>query len=350
MKKQISFPSIEQFRNVVSNINRSYAFTGLDENGNAIYDNSLPKPALTFKGTVKLHGTNAGISYNEIDGMWAQSRENIITPQKDNAGFAFFVESHKDLFLKFFKANAMFSPTVDLSKNTMTIYGEWAGKGIQKGVGISEIEKSFFIFAAKVTPFPVEGEEKPQAAYWIDSSILHSSKDRIYNIENFKTYSIDIDFNMPQLIQNKLSELTIEVENECPVSKELGFEGIGEGIVWSCELNGIVHRFKVKGEKHSVTKVKTLAAVDVEKLNSIKDFVEYAVTENRLEQAVSTVCGGIESADMKNIGDILRWMINDIIKEEMDVMSENNLEPKEVNKYVSQKTKEMFIAKLNSTL
>ena len=41
---------------------------------------------------------------------------------------------------------------------------------------------------------------------------------------------------------------------------------------------------KVKGEKHSSSKVKKLASVDVEKLNSIKDFVDYAVTESRLEQ------------------------------------------------------------------
>jgi hypothetical protein len=32
MKKHISFPSIEQFRNVIGSINRQYNFVGLDEN------------------------------------------------------------------------------------------------------------------------------------------------------------------------------------------------------------------------------------------------------------------------------------------------------------------------------
>ena len=98
MKKHISFPSIEQFRNIVADINRTYNFVGLDENGEAIYDPARPKPVLTFKGTVKLHGTNAGVSFNMLEGMWAQSRENIITPEKDNAGFAFFVETNRGAF------------------------------------------------------------------------------------------------------------------------------------------------------------------------------------------------------------------------------------------------------------
>lgn len=86
--KVIKFPSIDQFRTVVSNVLRHYNFEGLDENGEAIYDPSKPKPVLKFIGTVKLHGTNFGINFNDIDGMWCQSKENIITVTKDNAGSA----------------------------------------------------------------------------------------------------------------------------------------------------------------------------------------------------------------------------------------------------------------------
>ena len=53
MKKHISFPSIDQFRTVVTNVNRRYNFIGLDENGDAIYDPTKPKPKLKFKGTIK---------------------------------------------------------------------------------------------------------------------------------------------------------------------------------------------------------------------------------------------------------------------------------------------------------
>lgn len=342
MKKMIKFPSIEQFRTVVSNINRHYNFKGLDENGDAIYDPSMPKPKLTFKGTVKLHGTNAAVSYNAISGIWYQSRENIITPEKDNAGFAFFAEANKEVFSGLMLEISE-NESIDLNENTITIYGEWCGGNIQKGVGIVNLPKSFFIFGVKITPHAETDEElKAKPAYWVDYTYLESPDNKIYNINNFTTYTIDIDFNMPQLVQNQLSEMTIDVENECPVAKSFGFSGIGEGIVWTTEVNGVVHRFKVKGEKHSSSKVKTLAAVDVEKLESIQKFVDYAVTQSRFNQALENVFPNDEPIDTKKLGDVIRWVVNDIIKEEMDTMVENSIEPKEVNKYISTKTRDMF--------
>ena len=343
MKKLIKYPSIEQFRTVVSNINRHFNFVGLDENGEAIYDPSLPKPVITFKGTVKLHGTNGCVSYNALSGMWAQSRENIITPEKDNAGFAFFAYSHETELLRLFFDVAA-KEDIDLHKNTISIYGEWVGKGIQKGVGITNLPKSFFIFGVKITPHTETEEElRANPAYWVDSSYLRDNDKGIYNIEDYTTYSIDIDFNMPQLVQNDLSELTIAVEEECPVAKSFGFPNtIGEGIVFSAEFKDIVYRFKVKGERHSSSKVKTLASVDVEKLESIQKFVEYAVTENRFNQAIENVFPNQEPIDTKKLGDVIRWVVNDVIKEEMDTMVENKIEPKEVNKYISSKAREMF--------
>jgi hypothetical protein len=343
MKKMIKFPSIEQFRTIIATVLRQYNFAGLDENGDAIYDTTKPKPTLTFKGTVKLHGTNAAVSGNLSDGIWAQSRENIITPEKDNAGFAFFVESNKELFTELI-ATVFTKNEIDMLENTVTIYGEWAGGNIQKGVGVTNIEKSFFIFGVKVTPHTTTEEEaKVKPAYWVDYSYLKSPENRIFNIDDYPTWTIDIDFNMPQLVQNKLSELTLAVEEECPVAKAFGFPNtIGEGIVWSTNLNGNVHRFKVKGEKHSSSKVKTLAAVDTEKLESIQSFVEYAVTESRFNQALENVFPNDEPIENKKLGDVIRWVVNDVIKEEMDTMVDNKIEPKDVNKYISSKVRDMF--------
>jgi hypothetical protein len=346
-KKHISYPSIEQFRNIIANVNRSFNFVGLDEQGEAIYDHTKLKPTLTFKGTVKLHGTNAGVSFTagyEQDGSeyWIQSRENIITPEKDNAGFAFFVESKKAAFKKFVE-QINSQNLFDLRDNTVTIYGEWCGGNIQKGVGICNLPKSFFIFGVKVTPHTSTEEElKANPAFWIPSHYLKSPDDGIYNIEDFPTWEMDIDFNYPELSQNKLSELTIAVEEECPVAKAFGFSGIGEGIVWSCNYKGVVHRFKVKGEKHSASKVKTLAAVDTEKINGIKEFVDYAVTESRFNQGIEKTFPNGEPVDIKKMGELIKWVVSDILKEEMDTMVANKLEPKDIGKYVSTKVREMF--------
>jgi len=340
MKKHISYPSIEQFRNICSSIIRHVSFAGYDEENNPIYNHLATKPTLTFKGTVKLHGTNAGVSYNYNDGLWAQSRENIITPLKDNAGFAFFVETHTNAFIALFD-RLVTNNKLDLNSYTLTIFGEWVGKGIQKSVAISNIEKSFFIFGAKISD-----PENEQKSYWLETTGLRSPTDKIYNIEDYKTFSVDIDFNMPQLIQNDLIDMTIGVENECPVAADFGFKGTGEGIVFTCDYNGIVYRFKSKGEKHSISKVKTLNSVDTEKLNNIAEFIEYSVTENRFNQAIQSVFGENEP-DIKGIADVMRWMVGDILKEESDTMVANGLEPKEIGKYVSNKVRPMFFEFLN---
>ena len=233
MKKFIKFPSIEQFRTVVSNINRTTNFVGLDENGDAIYDLTLPKPKITFKGTIKLHGTNAGVCGNSSDGIWVQSRKNIITPESDNAGFAFFVESKKDTFNdmidKVFSTN-----NLDTVENTVSIYGEWCGKGIQKGVGISEIDKSFFIFGVKITP---HDESKP--AYWVDYTYLRDESNNIYNINDYETYEVVVDFNEPKLVQNNLNELTLSVEEECPVAKAFGLSVWENNTAYEDEVGNI---------------------------------------------------------------------------------------------------------------
>lgn len=342
MKKHISYPKIAQFRNTVSNINREVSFVGLDNEGKPIYDPSIKKPIITFNGTVKLHGTNSSVCFNSQDGFWVQSRKNIITVEKDNAGFAFFVESNKIKFCNLLD-QIIDKYQINTKEYTVSLYGEWAGKGVQKGVGISQLDKAFYIFGIKIS--------KPQDtefnSYWLDSSDIKAPEYRIYNVEDFQKFTIDIDFNNPQLAQNKLVEITEQVEKECPVSKALGVEnGIGEGVVWVGKYKDSVHRFKVKGDKHSVTKVKTLANVDVEKLKNINQFVEYVVTKNRFDQAVENV---FESDDLNvnKLGDFIRWFIKDIAEEEMDTMVKNNLEPRDVNRSISIKVREMFFEAQN---
>ena len=319
------------------------------------YDISVKNTNCFFANGILVHNSNAGVSYNNVAGMWAQSRENIITPEKDNQGAAWFVQANKEVFQRMFEEISE-KENVDLDTNTITIYSEWAGNGIQKGVAVNGIPKSMFIFGVKVSPFASVDENvdngdinnKAPKAYWVDYSYLKAPESKIYNIDDFGTFEIDIDFNRPDLAQNKIIEMTMEVEKECPVGKAFCISGIGEGIVFSADVNGDVYRFKSKGELHSSSKVRTLASVDVEKVNSIMEFVDYAVTENRVEQAIGIVFPNNEPLEMKKIGEILRWVINDVMKEETDTMIKNGIEPKEVNKYLSAKAKELFVKKLQN--
>lgn len=342
--KQISYPKIPQFRNVVSTINRMSSFKGMDINDQPIYDDTMTKPIIKFKGTVKAHGTNAGICYNEEDGIYTQSRNNpfdIELNPDSHMGFTFFVKKNKEIFIKFFETLYK-ENDLDPKIYTLSIYGEWAGKGIQKGVALSELEKAFYIFGVKVSKL----SDPLFNSFWIDYTNLRDTENRIFNIDDFGTYEVEVDFNMPLLASNKFAEITEQVEKECPIGKYFGVSGIGEGVVWTGEYKGTLHRMKIKGEKHSVSKVKTLAPVDTEKLNSIKDFIDYAVTENRFLQGVQQVFGE-DKPDIKQMGNLIRWCINDIISEEIDTLAKNNLEPKDVNKYISNAIRGMFQALLN---
>lgn len=341
MKKHISYPKIGQFRNIVKDINSQASFVGLDENGEAIIDNTLPKPTLLLEGKVKVHGTNAGVSYNYAKGLWAQSRNRILTVDSDNYGFAFFVESKKQLFKDYLEALSEYFQ-IDLNIFTISVYGEWAGEGIQKAVGVSKLPKAFYIFGAKVSKI---GDEDFKS-YWIGTLLFERREESIYNLDCFQKYALEVDFNNPEISQNKLIEITEAVEKECPVAKELGIpNGIGEGVVWSTKYKDSIYRFKVKGEKHSVSKVKKLASVDTEKMNNIQEFVEYAVTENRFKQAVEETFGK-EELDVKKLGDLIRWILKDVMSEEIDTMVDNGLEPKDVNKLISGRVRDMFFKSL----
>ena len=105
---------------------------------------------------------------------------------------------------------------------------------------------------------------------------------------------------------------------------------------------------KVKGEKHSVSKVKTLAPVDIEKLNSINEFVEMTVTPQRLEQGIATMLEQDITIERKNTGDFLRWIVNDILKEELDQLTGNGLCAKDVGKAISTKARPFWFSKCDS--
>ena len=342
MKKMSSFTDIGQFRNVIKGIIARASYAGQDENGDAIYNHLADKPKVTFSGTVKLHGSNLGVAFNEVDGFWVQSRSNIITPEKDNAGSAFDVMGKEKIWTDMIKEVAK-RENVDLTQNTVLLFAEWAGGNIQKGVAISGLDKMAVIFDAKVTPFDL-GKD----SFYVSSSGLMDNENKIYNVEQFGKYELEIDFARPDIAQNEMVKLVEAVEAECPAGKFFGNSGIGEGIVWKADFKGSRFIFKTKGTKHSSSRVKTVAEVDVAKLDSIFEFVEYAVTENRLNQGIEQVftSNSIE-LDIKKTGDFLRWIVGDIMKEESDVLRENGLEPKEVNKYISENARKWFMNRIN---
>ena len=303
------FPSIGQFRNIVKDVRH--------------FD---PAAKLTFTGTVKVHGTNAAVVIHPDGTYHCQSRSRIVTTEDDNLGFAAWVAERYCYYAD------MLSCVRNLYKNDdIVIYGEFAGRGIQKGVAVNAADKFFYIFGVKA------GDK------WSSLALLNHPEDRARVFFSYDAWgkSIDIDFSQPEASQNELVSITDEVEAQCPLGKHLGLDGTGEGVVWShmTDDNHLL-MFKVKGEKHSVSKVKKLAQVDPEKVASVAAFIEYAVTDNRLQQGLQEVCDG--EADREKMGAFLKWVSLDVRKEEFDVLAGNDLTMKDIGKALSGKARAWF--------
>jgi hypothetical protein len=80
--------------------------------------------------TEKLDGTNAQVTVLEDGRLLAGSRNRWITPEADNFGFAAWVKENED--------------ELRSGLGVGTHFGEWVGKGIQRGYGMEQ--KRFALF------------------------------------------------------------------------------------------------------------------------------------------------------------------------------------------------------------
>jgi len=348
------YHKIPQFHKVVQAVNFKTAFTGMDADGQPVYDHSLKKPTIDFLGTVKLHGSHSGIIYTPESGIRGMKREayteiidnkkvvvnnGLLPKNKLSVHFEFnaWLNQHKE-YLTELMTNLWFKYCK--IGQQITLFGEWAGKKIQKHVGISKLPKSFYAFDCKVRTIETKEDE------WIAINHLNLDNTKnIFNIYDFPTYNISIDFENPRLSQNEIIEITNQVEKECPVSKQLGIENsVGEGVVWTGFYKGEKLVFKVKGKKHSASKIKTLAPIDPEKLKNKMEFVDYACTVNRIEQGIQET----GASEKKDIPDLLKWVANDILTEEKASLNASSLIWKDVARECNNRIIQYFFKKIET--
>lgn len=79
--------------------------------------------------TEKIDGTNASIHIGEDGTFLTGSRTRWITPEDDNFGFSRWAHEHKDELMQL---------------GPGTHFGEWWGKGIQRGYGVGDKRFSLF--------------------------------------------------------------------------------------------------------------------------------------------------------------------------------------------------------------
>ena len=94
---------------------------------------SFPKIHRLFRPVVlteKLDGSNAAVGVTDEGGVYAQSRKRLIRPGDDNFGFAAWVAEHEE------ELRTGLGPGLH--------FGEWWGRGIQRGYGLDEKRFSLF--------------------------------------------------------------------------------------------------------------------------------------------------------------------------------------------------------------
>lgn len=334
MSDFIPYPSTGQLKDMVKEVT-------YDSNRK----NFGERPTIEFTGTVKVHGTNAAYCEDGYGSCWFQSRKRILSLEKDNNGFYVWGSNRGVEFGELADEIRLCNDIERRPEDTLAIYGEFCGGSIQHGVALTGLPKMFILFGAKLVS-EIKGEtvEKWLDIEAVDVTLSHA---HIYNTYSyFDVYKKTIDLNNPAEVVNELIDLTMGVEEECPVGRYFGrVKGedctVGEGIVWTGKVGDKTYRFKVKGEKHSTSKVKKLASVDPEKVKGIAAFIEYAVTENRLKQALQEVFEG-GPPSMRRTGEFLKWVCGDIVKEEEDTLVASMLTMKEVGKPITTKAVKWF--------
>lgn len=335
------FPSIEQYRHIVQKLTERSQLVGKDENGKAIYDHAKPLPTINFTQTVKIHGTNGGVILFKDGTIRTQSRNRVLSPESDNNGFDKWVAERSDVWTKI--SRHLFDYDDFKGADKIVVYGEFAGENIQRKVAVADTPKSFYVFDVVAHK---DGVEVGSMDFWEnDYCLFEWDKHNIYSIFQFPTKSINIDLNRADEYIPQLQEIALAIEAECPVGKYHGVSGIGEGAVFTACYDNKVYRFKVKGEKHSASKVKLLPTVDTVMIKDVREFVEQTVTENRLQQGIDYMNEMQIPTDIKHVGDFLRWVVGDVNKEESDIIETKGFEKKLVNQEITKVAKRFYFEK-----
>jgi len=307
----------------------------------------IRKP-ITYQGTVKLHGTNSGVRVDK-ETITCQSRNRIIDPTNDNLQFAAWMgNSERQSVVRTIVASLREEWGIR-DEDPVTLFGEWCGPGIQKGVAINQLpERQWVLFSACVSM------KEDRDYIGIEAAVSTAYKKvGICSIFHGPVQYITVDWTDKNSLLQATMELDFkvkEVESECPWAAKFGISGLGEGLVWVPTgeyRNRTELWFKTKGEKHKITKSKNKGIqLDPEVIASIDAFVEFAVTDVRLNQGVEYLNEQHLQVGMQNTSTFLRWIAKDIERECKQDLIASGLSWERVSKSVNTKALSFFKAKV----
>mgnify|MGYP000224027381 CR=1 FL=1 len=285
-----------------------------------------------FEGTVKLHGSNAGVIAAPGAPLQAQSRKLLID-ETGLSGFGAFVAQNESL-LAWLIDDLKKSNDVQAS-STVVIFGEWCGGNIQKGVALTHLPKHYAIYEMYVLPSEHTGplaEDTYERCTKIPARFPATpalDDAGIYCIDRVPPIRVTVQVDSPDSVHAAL-DLFERVTNEagalCPWAKTFGVEGAGEGWVWSptdIELRRFSdNTFKTKAEAFknpagspgAGKKAKSVLPPGASQ--SLTEFAQRFITQARLAQAAGEVVDEGDVVSARHIGKLIQWVLADLLKEE----------------------------------
>lgn len=345
MSNVIPWPSIELLHNVVRTLNHLASLTPTE--------GGRPLGKVLYRAKVKLHGTNCAVQVLRGPGgslcdTVTQSRTTILTPQDDLHGFSKWVNA-RGLGNSAGDHWSYFSTL----QPGITVFGEWAGPGVEGGMAISGLpEKQFCVFGILADGRLVY--EPGDIVAYLNGSAGYTPKNM--HVLPWMPFEVEVDFASQDSLKaaaEKLNALVSSVEKEDPWIKEtFGVSGMGEGVVlYPVFVDGLEpptdpetlahYMFKAKGEKHRTAGTKEAVQVAPEVVATVDAFVDLMVTPARLEQGLSVVCGG--QRDPKLTGKFLLWVGQDVQKESVAELEASGLTWDQVVKVVQVRAREWFL-------
>jgi len=313
------------------------------------------KPEIIYKGKIKLHGNNGGVSIKEdADGSFvvqAQSRNRVLSVTDDLGGFAKWATQHQEAFIHVRRELKKAFPD---TKQTM-VFGEWCGMGIQSNVALCGIKKKIFaVFSIMIDGgiifdptliasfFPATLPENLHIIPWMISE--ECGEQIVLNYDDVA----QLESQLPQI-----NTLVRRIDTLDPWVREIfQVDGPGEGVVWypvslvqdKWLTNEDFSRlaFKTKGEKHAVVKQAKPAQIKPEVSAGVPEFVDMFVTQGRGEQGIGKVCGDGKPTKA-HTGQFCKWMTDDVKKESATELEASNLTWKQVEKEVGAAARKWFL-------
>lgn len=292
---------------------------------------AVSKP-LTYRGKVKLHGSNAGVALCGTQ-LRAQSRSQFI----DKGGFGTLVFGKNEAFWR--------GLVVPGGPQVFTVYGEYCGPGIQKGVALAKLKVPIMA----VFGIDIGGQLVVEPAD-ITAFLTHNGTaqlpSNVFVLPWFPgEYTLDMSEDTEEkraVIQKVLDNIDEEVQkidkHDPWVKENFGVDGPGEGLVLypvsllqdspivpqyrTLQRNNFgTFAFKAKGEAHRVVAAKKSVSIDPERAASAEAFAKLMCPLPRLEQGATAV-GGYEMAKIRAF---LGWMASDVQKEGLHELEASNL-------------------------